>query len=419
MRRRIDALADETVEQIVRDPDAADERRDLRAPARRRLRRLGHQGRPGRPRARRLRHRPGAHRDPAALDPRRGGRGPGRAGRRPSTATTSADRRDRARRRARRGREHRRQHRRVLDRRRRRRAVQPRHRPPRASRSTTPTRPGWPSRATAPPAASSGLVIVTTLGTGIGSALLLDGVLVPNSELGHLEIDGRNAESWAANSAREAEDLVAGRSGPSGSRPTTAPSSGCSPPTCSSSAAASASTPTGSCRWSTSPPRSSRPCCATRPASSAPPSSPPATPEPHPLRPTSVEELPLGSVTRPLHRSAARLDLWLRWHGLVTVAGRPPRPASDRSNRRSIRVVRSAHGLPGLALRGAPGRGGRLRPHRTTRARPGRLARRAAHVGAGTRRRVHHAGRAGAVARGAAPDVRPASSTYPAWSTPT
>ena len=52
-----------------------------------------------------------------------------------------------------------------------------------------------------------GLVIVTTLGTGIGSALVYDGVLVPNSELGHLEIDGKGAEKRAANSAREAEDL--------------------------------------------------------------------------------------------------------------------------------------------------------------------------------------------------------------------
>ncbi|MGZ5400336.1 MAG: polyphosphate--glucose phosphotransferase [Nocardioides sp.] len=52
-----------------------------------------------------------------------------------------------------------------------------------------------------------GLVIVTTLGTGIGSALIHDGVLVPGSELGHLEIDGYNAESRAANSARQAEDL--------------------------------------------------------------------------------------------------------------------------------------------------------------------------------------------------------------------
>ncbi len=52
-----------------------------------------------------------------------------------------------------------------------------------------------------------GLVIVTTLGTGIGSALIHDGVLVPNSELGHLEIDGYDAESRAANSARKTEEL--------------------------------------------------------------------------------------------------------------------------------------------------------------------------------------------------------------------
>ncbi len=52
-----------------------------------------------------------------------------------------------------------------------------------------------------------GLVIVTTLGTGIGSALLWNGVLVPNSELGHLEIDGHDAEKKAANSARKSEDL--------------------------------------------------------------------------------------------------------------------------------------------------------------------------------------------------------------------
>ncbi|CAN5274683.1 ROK family protein [soil metagenome] len=53
----------------------------------------------------------------------------------------------------------------------------------------------------------SGLVILTTLGTGIGSALVYDGVLVPNSELGHLEIDGHDAETRAANSVREKHDL--------------------------------------------------------------------------------------------------------------------------------------------------------------------------------------------------------------------
>jgi polyphosphate glucokinase len=52
-----------------------------------------------------------------------------------------------------------------------------------------------------------GLVLVSTLGTGIGSALLVDGRLVPNTELGHLEIDGHDAESQAADSARDREQL--------------------------------------------------------------------------------------------------------------------------------------------------------------------------------------------------------------------
>ena len=53
----------------------------------------------------------------------------------------------------------------------------------------------------------SGLVLLTTLGTGIGSALIYNGVLVPNSELGHVEIDGKDAESKAAYSAKERENL--------------------------------------------------------------------------------------------------------------------------------------------------------------------------------------------------------------------
>ncbi|GIG27473.1 polyphosphate--glucose phosphotransferase [Cellulomonas marina] len=52
-----------------------------------------------------------------------------------------------------------------------------------------------------------GVVLVATLGTGIGSALFVDGRLVPNTELGHLEIDGHDAESRAADSARDREGL--------------------------------------------------------------------------------------------------------------------------------------------------------------------------------------------------------------------
>jgi polyphosphate glucokinase len=54
---------------------------------------------------------------------------------------------------------------------------------------------------------AQGMVILTTLGTGIGSALLYDGVLVPNTELGHLQVDGHDAETRAAYSAMEREGL--------------------------------------------------------------------------------------------------------------------------------------------------------------------------------------------------------------------
>ncbi len=50
-------------------------------------------------------------------------------------------------------------------------------------------------------------VMVLTVGTGIGSALFINHHLVPNTELGHLELDGRDAESHAADSARKREDL--------------------------------------------------------------------------------------------------------------------------------------------------------------------------------------------------------------------
>ncbi|GAB2724712.1 polyphosphate--glucose phosphotransferase [Streptomyces bullii] len=53
-----------------------------------------------------------------------------------------------------------------------------------------------------------GTVILLTFGTGIGSALFVDGVLVPNTELGHLELDGHDAEKRASSKAREDNDLT-------------------------------------------------------------------------------------------------------------------------------------------------------------------------------------------------------------------
>ncbi|MBG6085648.1 polyphosphate--glucose phosphotransferase [Zhihengliuella flava] len=52
-----------------------------------------------------------------------------------------------------------------------------------------------------------GSVLAITLGTGIGSAMLYNGSLIPNFELGHLELDGHDAETRASASAREREDL--------------------------------------------------------------------------------------------------------------------------------------------------------------------------------------------------------------------
>jgi len=52
-----------------------------------------------------------------------------------------------------------------------------------------------------------GVIIMLTLGTGIGSALFVDGHLLPNTELGHIEINGGDAERQAADSARQRADL--------------------------------------------------------------------------------------------------------------------------------------------------------------------------------------------------------------------
>jgi polyphosphate glucokinase len=52
-----------------------------------------------------------------------------------------------------------------------------------------------------------GVVLVVTVGTGIGTALLNDGQLVPNSELGHLEIRGKVADAWASDAKRTEKHL--------------------------------------------------------------------------------------------------------------------------------------------------------------------------------------------------------------------
>jgi polyphosphate glucokinase len=54
----------------------------------------------------------------------------------------------------------------------------------------------------------AGTVLMLTLGTGIGSALFRDGLLVPNTEFGHLQIRGKDAERRAAASIKERKGLT-------------------------------------------------------------------------------------------------------------------------------------------------------------------------------------------------------------------
>jgi polyphosphate glucokinase len=54
---------------------------------------------------------------------------------------------------------------------------------------------------------AQGTVIMLTFGTGIGTALFIDGKLFPNSELGHMELRGMEAEKWCSAQVRTAEKL--------------------------------------------------------------------------------------------------------------------------------------------------------------------------------------------------------------------
>jgi polyphosphate glucokinase len=53
----------------------------------------------------------------------------------------------------------------------------------------------------------NGVVFMLTFGTGIGSALFYGGQLVPNTELGHIEMRGMDAEKWASAHVKTVENL--------------------------------------------------------------------------------------------------------------------------------------------------------------------------------------------------------------------
>jgi polyphosphate glucokinase len=54
---------------------------------------------------------------------------------------------------------------------------------------------------------TAGVVVMVTLGTGIGTGVFVDGILVPNTELGHLEVDGHDAETRAAAAVKDRKGL--------------------------------------------------------------------------------------------------------------------------------------------------------------------------------------------------------------------
>ena len=56
-------------------------------------------------------------------------------------------------------------------------------------------------------AGRDGVVLIVTIGTGLGTSLFTNGVLLPNTELGHIEINGEDAELMASDAARKRDDL--------------------------------------------------------------------------------------------------------------------------------------------------------------------------------------------------------------------
>ena len=92
-----------------------------------------------------------------------------------------------------------------------------------------------------------GTVLMLAFGTGIGSALFTRGILVPNTEFGHIEIRGRDAESRASERAKKVHDLSWGRWAERVGVPAARGGAAVAEPS-SSSAAASAGSPRSGCR---------------------------------------------------------------------------------------------------------------------------------------------------------------------------
>src|SRR4051812_49820396 len=71
-----------------------------------------------------------------------------------------------------------------------------------------------------------GVVLMLTFGTGIGSALFVDGHLVPNTEFGHIQVDGEDGERRASPAAEDREDISYPQLAPRGDRHPDRPKAG-------------------------------------------------------------------------------------------------------------------------------------------------------------------------------------------------
>ena len=76
-------------------------------------------------------------------------------------------------------------------------------------------RPALPKSDGARAADTQGTVIMLTFGTGIGTALFVDGKLLPNTEFGHMEVQGMEAEKWTSAHVRTAAEARLARRGSS------------------------------------------------------------------------------------------------------------------------------------------------------------------------------------------------------------
>lgn len=142
-----------------------------------------------------------------------------------------------------------------------------------------------------------GVVMLITIGTGLGSAIFVNGHLHPNTELGHLKMKGRIAEHYCSDAVRQREEPSWGQVGTPLNRYLQRLNS-CSIRICSSLAAARPNASTASAMNCICAPRYCQPPASIRPELSVPPCTPPASWPPLSTKQTAPRELTPSSGRR-------------------------------------------------------------------------------------------------------------------------